>query len=126
MWVSVGGVGSTDHVATCISIKAQEEVQMTTTINSETKGHLKANSAACSAARHDSRHGKKGSKAKQNLVKAKENGWLRAALQRGRGRYCSPPAGKDSIDVQSDDFPCATIMRFDPSYPHQFQNGPLL
>ena len=126
MWVSVGGVDSTDHVATCISINAQEEVQMTTTINSETKGHLKANSAACSAARHDSRHGKKGSKVKQNLGKAKEDGWFRVALQRGRGRYCSPPAGKDSIDVRSDDFPRATIMRFDSSYPHQIQNGPLV
>jgi hypothetical protein len=94
MWVSVGGVNSTDHVATCISIKAQEEVQMTTTINSEIKGHRKPNSSACSAARHVLRHGKKGSKAKQNLVKAKENGWFRAALQRGRGRYCSPPAGR--------------------------------
>jgi hypothetical protein len=123
MWVSVGGVGSTDHVATCISIKAQEEVQMTSTINSETKEHLKPNSSTCIAARHVSRHGKKGSKAKQNLGKTKENGWLRAALQRGRGRYCSPPAGKDSIDALSDDFPRATIMGFNSSYPHQIQNG---
>jgi hypothetical protein len=126
MWVSVGGVGSTDHVATCISIKAQEEVQMTTTINSETRGHLKPDSSTCIVARHVSRHGKKRAKAKQSLGKAKENGWFRAVLQRGRGRYCSPPAGKDSIDVRSDDFPRATIMRFDSSYPHQIQNGPLL
>ena len=123
MWVSVGGVDSTDHVATCISIKAQEEVQMTTTINSETKGHLKPTLSACSAAKHVSRHGKKRAKAKQNLGEAKENGWFRAALQRGRGRYCSPPAGKDSTDVQSDDSPRATIMRFNSSYPHQIQSG---
>jgi hypothetical protein len=115
MWVSVGGVGSTDHVATRISVKAQEEVQMTTTINSETKNHLKPASSTCLA----TRHGKKGSKAK-DLGKAKKNGWFRAALQRGRGRYCSPPAGKDSIEAQSGDFPCATILRFDSSYPRHF------
>jgi hypothetical protein len=123
MWVSVGGVVSTDHVATCISINAQEEVQMTTTINSGTKENLKPNSSTRTAARHVWRHGKKGSKVKQNLGKAKEDGWFRVALQRGRGRYCSPPAGKDSIDVQSDDFPRATIMRFNSSYPRQIQNG---
>ena len=123
MWVSVGGVGSTDYVAPCISIKAQEEVQMTTTINSETREHVKPNSSKCIAAKHVSRRGHMRAKAKQNLGKAKENGWFRATLQRGRGRYCSPPAGKDSIDVQSDDFPRATIMRFNSSYPHQIQNG---
>jgi hypothetical protein len=122
MWVSVGGVGSTDHVATYVSLKAQEEVQMTRTINSKTKEHLKPNSSTCIAARHVLQHGKKRSKAKQHLGKAKENGWFRAALQRGQGRYCSPPAGKDSIDVQSVDFPRATIMRFDSSSPLQIQN----
>jgi len=116
MWVSVGGVGSTDHVATRISVKAQEEVQMTTTINSETKNHLKPVSSTCLA----TRHGKKGSKAKHHLGKAKKNGWFRAALQRGRGRYCSPPGGKDSIEAQSGDFPRAKIMRFNSSYPRHF------
>jgi len=115
MWVSVGGVGSTDHVATRISLKAQEEVQMTTTINSETKNHPKTASSSCLT----TRHGEKGFKAKHHFGRAKKNGWFRAALQRGRGRYCSPPAGKDSIEVQSGDFPRATIMRFDSSCPRQ-------
>jgi hypothetical protein len=121
MWVSVGGVSSTDHVAQRISLKAQEEVQMTTTINSETKNQLKPFSSTCIA----TKQGKKGAEAKHHLGKAKRIGWFRAALQRGRGRYCSPPAGKDSIEVQSGDFPRATIMRFNSSYPHHFQNGPL-
>ena len=125
MLVSVGGVGSTDHVATYVSLKAQEEVQMTTTINSKTKEHLNHNSSTCIAAKPVLQHCKKRSKAKQHLGKAKESGWFGAALQRGQGRYCSPPAGKDSIDVQSVDFPCATIMRFNSSSPFQIQNGPL-
>lgn len=58
MLVSVGGVGSTDHVATHVSLKAQEEVQMTTTINSETKEHQKSYSSTCIAAGHVLQHGK--------------------------------------------------------------------
>lgn len=94
---------------------------MTTTINSGTEGHLKSNSSTCSVAKRVLQHGKNGTKASRKLGKAKESGWYRAALQRGRGRYCSPPAGKDNIDVQSDDFPRATIMRFNSSYPPQFK-----
>ncbi|WP_263359623.1 hypothetical protein [Acidicapsa ligni] len=116
MWVSVGGVSSTDHVASRISVKVQEKVQMTTTINSETKNFPQPASSTCLA----TRHGEKGAKAKHHLGKANKNGWFRATLQRGRGRYCSPPAGKDSIEVQSGDFPRATILRFNSSYPRHF------
>ncbi|WP_348269643.1 hypothetical protein P8936_15000 [Edaphobacter paludis] len=59
---------------------------MTTTINSKTKEYLKPDSSICRAAMHVLQHGKKRSKAKQHLGKAKENGWFRAALQRGQGR----------------------------------------
>jgi len=76
MWVSVGGVGSTDHVATRISVKAQEGVQMTTTINSETKNHLKPASATGTATRHTSGQGRKGPRESVILGKQKRTGGL--------------------------------------------------
>lgn len=79
MLVSVGGVGSINHVATQVTAKAQEEVRMTMTINSETKDHRKNVSSTCHPTNPAARHHEKPTKVKHHPGVAKKNGWLRAA-----------------------------------------------
>jgi Ni/Co efflux regulator RcnB len=79
MLVSVGGVSSTNHVATQVTAKAQEEVRMTMTINSETKDHRKNASSTCQTPNSVERHREKQTKVKHHRGIAKKNGWLRAA-----------------------------------------------
>jgi hypothetical protein len=84
MWVSIGGVGGTAHVATQISAEVQETEHMTISVNSNAKASQKIN-PSCIARKDGTRHGRKnGSKVAYTLGKAK-NGWLGAALRRGYG-----------------------------------------
>jgi cell division ATPase FtsA len=81
VWVSIGGVG-TAHVAASFRTQAQEAEQMKISINSNAKAKQETASKDAGAY-HGVRHRKKSSKVFHHLGKAK-NGWIGAALLRGR------------------------------------------
>jgi hypothetical protein len=80
-WVSIGGVG-TAHVAASFRTQAKEAEQMTVSINSNAKAKQEPASKNAGA-HHGVRHCKKSSRVSHYLAKAK-NGWIGAALLRGR------------------------------------------